>query len=361
MRPAVKKYLTWLGLLLLFLAVMEVAARLDDWIRWDAPIFQNYSHLSLSVDNEHGRQGRPHGRFQKWQLNKLGLRGPEVPPARPGGPIRVLVLGASETFGLHEAPGGEFPALLQKILDLKAPGRYLVINAGFPGMSLPRLRFFFSRDYLALKPDIALIYPSPAFYLDLEPPRDPARHYFAVPRRPWFQSRLKGKAMILAKRLIPASWQTLMRRGLIYYRRMGGKKGFVWRTAPLGRVEIFARDLLALTSTIAESGTQVVLATHATRFGAGLSDEDRFHLYAWLLYFPRPEPQALLEMENLCNNRVRTIAKAFKLPLVDLAADLGGRAQMFADFSHFTDQGAEKAARLLAAEVLRLTQDGGPK
>lgn len=351
-----KKILAWLGTALLFLAALEICARLDDYLRWGAPLWRNYSQLSLSVDDENGRRGRPGGRFQKWSLNSLGLRGPELAAQKPAGQKRILVLGASETFGLYEPPGGEFPARLQAILDQRAPGRYLVINAGFPGMSLPRLKFYYQKDLAKLKPDMVIIYPSPAFYLDIALPRDPAKHKFDLPGRPVFESRLWGKVWIIIKRLVPQSWQNLMRRAVITWRRRGKGGDYVWQKLPQKRMEIYKRDLAGLVELVRQSRAKAILTTHATRFGPNLGPQDTFHLYAWLLYYPRVNPAVMLSMERSGNQEVMDLAGKLKAPLVDLDGILKKSPAHFADFSHFTGQGAKAVARALAKEVLALDQ-----
>ena len=59
--------------------VFELTARVEDLIRYGTPIFSPFtSQMDLIVRDEHGARGRPNGRFQKWVLNDIGTRGPNV-------------------------------------------------------------------------------------------------------------------------------------------------------------------------------------------------------------------------------------------------------------------------------------------
>jgi hypothetical protein len=172
-RSTMRRGIAALGMAAIFVLTLELCARVDDWVRWDAPILGHYSQALLTVTDQHGRHSRPGARFQKWQINSHGFRGPEITLEKPAGVVRVVVAGASEAFGLHESPGMEFPAQLQTLLDSKAPGRYQVLNAACPGMTPARIAKYFDSWVTRFEPDVLVFYPTPAFYLDINPPPDP--------------------------------------------------------------------------------------------------------------------------------------------------------------------------------------------
>jgi lysophospholipase L1-like esterase len=52
----------------------------------------------------------------------------------------VLCVGDSHTYGAGVARGEAYPALLQRLLDERAPGAHSVVNLGLPGLSSTQLR-----------------------------------------------------------------------------------------------------------------------------------------------------------------------------------------------------------------------------
>lgn len=98
---------------LLFLVSLEFCARMDDVLIWKAPFWSRYSNELLTMrDALGGHRGHPNARFEKWQMNSFGFRGPEFEEKKPAGVIRIMAVGASETFGLYEKAGGEYPEVV---------------------------------------------------------------------------------------------------------------------------------------------------------------------------------------------------------------------------------------------------------
>src|SRR5205085_7947430 len=130
---------------ILVLLSLETAARAQDTLRWRAPFFGEYNEEMLFVSDSLGYHLRPNGRFREWRIDSLGFRSPEVTKAKPPGVTRVIAVGASETFGLYEEAGKEWPAQLQTLLDSAMPGRYQVLNAAIPGISPDRITDYFKK------------------------------------------------------------------------------------------------------------------------------------------------------------------------------------------------------------------------
>lgn len=84
------------------------------------------------------------------------------------GVTRVMLLGASELFGLYENPGNKLSDQLQEML----PDGYEVINASLFGMSLPRIKQLYQSYLRQFQPRISVVYPNPMFYLERRPPSD---------------------------------------------------------------------------------------------------------------------------------------------------------------------------------------------
>jgi hypothetical protein len=352
-----KKVFVWLSWGMVFLVVLEFCVRFEDLIKWDAPFFGPYSHEILWQPTAWGNGGRPNARFEKWKINSHGFRSGEIGQSKPTYKIRILVMGASETFGLYESPGHDFPELLDKDLNGIFPNCYNVINTGFPGMSLPRMCQFFEKVVKTLQPDVVVVYPSPQFYLDMKVPSEKTFANFNFLERNEerkFEPRLKRKLKIVLKKILPPSLQTLIRRLIIEYTRNQLGIREAWERPPPKRLAAFQRHLERLVQEIKAMGCQVILATHANRFGTCLDGVNVFHMYAWILYYPSVTPLGMLKMEESANDMIRKVAAKYRVSVADLADILSGRSENFADFSHFTDEGSRKVAEVLSKAIINL-------
>lgn len=91
------------------------------------------------------------------RLNALGLRGPEASRAPAPGVHRVLVLGDSATFGEGLPIEETFPALVERELAARAPGRYEVLNGGVRGYNTAAELAFLRRHGLQLAPRTVIV------------------------------------------------------------------------------------------------------------------------------------------------------------------------------------------------------------
>lgn len=338
----------------LFVVVLELCARVDDWLTWDAPFWGHYSHSMLRVVDELGPHSRPGARFEKWRVNSHGFRGPETTMEKPEGIIRIVVIGASETFGLYESPGMEFPAQMQQMLDVAEPGRYEILNAGCAGMTLPRFTHYFRVWLRKFKPDIAVIYPTPASYVHRDAPVTETATRQGPPRKLPENIRLKGKTKIVLKRLLPALTPKVRERRLAAFLR-GQAAGFVWEQPPPERVALFKEHFAALVQEIQGSGTRIILATHAHRFPRdreAWSETDEMLMTVWRAYHPRATVKCLLAMEDTANGIVTEFGRRLGIPVVDVASAVPRKPENFVDFSHFTDRSAQIVARALTRAIL---------
>src|SRR4051794_34534884 len=97
----VRRIGSWCIALVVCLTSGEIAARLDDELWNDTPFFANPDREpDLILHDSDCIRGRPGGAYRKWKLNAFGFRGPEIAERPSAGMKRVMLLGASETFGL---------------------------------------------------------------------------------------------------------------------------------------------------------------------------------------------------------------------------------------------------------------------
>lgn len=344
---------------LVFGGALEACARVDDYLSYGAPLLSNYRMEDLLEDSGGSIGGKPGARFEKWKLNNRGLQGPEVPAQKQPGRLRVLVLGASESFGLYESPGKAYPAQLQEVLAQRLGRPVEVLNGALPGMSLPRVIHFCENRLAALQPDVVIYYPTPASYLDESAPSLQVKRVPPQSKRP--QPRILRRGWQVVKSAAPTPVQDWLRNREIVRATRGQEPGWLYREVPEDRVELFRGHLELLARRVRAAGVSLVLATHANRFHPPISPADERWLLSWRVYYPRAEGKVLLAMERRANEVIRDVAREQGLPLTDIASAVGPDPRNFADFAHFTDAGSRQAAQALGDTVigLRTEQERG--
>jgi len=264
-------------------------------------------------------------------INSLGLRGPEITKEKRPDVRRVLCLGDSCTFGAAHP----YPEILQRLLDERAPGRFEVLNGGVIGYtSLHGLQWLQS-DLLALEPDVVTIYFG---WNDLWREKDSAV-------REWFQQRVGGEP----EPRFRSYFVEAVSRASVFLRNSLGTtslqipppeyRSVLERFAALGR----------------ERGFLPVYLTAPSGF-----DDD--HTPAWLVErgFVAANDSAP-RLRRVYDDVVRDLGRREHLPVVDLADDIarsGGR-RLFDDPDndpiHPSDDGYKRIAKVLADEIVRLT------
>ena len=352
-------------LLVLFGICAEVASRIEDRIRFGTPFLSRYrSQADLVVRDRDGAHGRPNARFQKWRLNNLGLRGPDVSVEKAPGTIRVVTLGASETFGLSETAGREYPRQLEDSLNARAvlacgdeALRFEVLNAAMPGMTLPTGAQNIRTRLTQLDADLMVVYPTPVQYLDELLPRaarpDSSGSNASMPFSYALQPRFAGRMRTQLKELLPEFVKTQLRkREIANSRRAGGAE---WRFAgvPADRMEAYDADLRALVGTIRQAGATPVIVTHANALMQ--PGPDAIHLMtAWEKFYPRATGPIIAAFDSSARYVTLGVARDSAAAAVDLAGALtaGTLDGIFSDFSHFTDHGSARMAATLAPAVI---------
>ena len=359
-RPALAEASIFLGFmnralkgaaLLVSLAIgLESATRIDEWVRWKTPLLARAGSVGelIIVDSTGGR-GVPGEQYRQYAINSDGFRGPRLRPGKQ----RVLVVGASETFGLYERAGKEYPRQLQD--TLAAAGCNVdVVNSALPGFSLPTLTATYLHRLRGLNAQLVVIYPTPVQYLDYyfptwEPPLA-ARGGISSGLRLRSARRLRDHLKVA----LPQFVQTYLRSIQITASRASMQTGFMFDTIPADRLEAFRRDLRLLIDSAKASGSKVIVATHANSFPPG-SPVDSARLVAWTKFYPRASMAVLPAFETAANRLILEEARLAGVASSDLStamAPLDPRTA-FADFSHFSEHGSAQIAHTLATDILR--------
>jgi len=327
----------------------EFTSRLDDWLVSDIPFFANPNReYDLIVVDDAGPHGRPQGRYQRWQLNEFGFRGPEI--HRQTDKTRIALLGASETFGLYESSDMEYAAQLRRRLKSRGETQVEVFNAAVAGMALPTLTTYWTNWVSKFHPAVAFIYPSPQFYLDEDVPAHAAPDKRQLQdQKPGFQSRFLSRLLtIMSKdpwlRYLRARW-TIHR----FFSKHADLQTFD-DPPPEDRLQSFTKDLEALALAVERDGATPVLITPPFKVTNPLRDEDGAELYYFRTFFPRATERGLVAFQLAAQKAIRDIGHRHGWRVVDAAARLNGKRELFGDPVHFNDAGSSEIGRASCRE-----------
>ena len=266
-------------------------------------------------------------------------------------------MGASETFGLYESAGKEWPRQLQDSLATTCAMPVRVLNGAFAGMSLPTV----TADLLArgrtLRPRVVVYYPTPVQYIEsVALPSAPAPAADSSPPPPWWRLRGPSRLRDGMKASVPELILDLLRRA----DTAEPTSPVIFPVVPEDRLNAFEADLRRLVGASRGVGAVPVLMAHRHRLSDTLSAENRRWLRAWSRFYPLATGDVLLAFESRAIDRIRLVARDSGVVFVDPAARLSATGPAaFADFSHFTDRGAAAMAGATVGAVAAAGCDPG--
>jgi len=358
--------LGWIGIGLLMALMLELTCRVEDWVMYRMPLWSRFSSLDqLVVRDAAGMHGRPNAQYEKWVMNALGMRGPAVEITPAPGTHRIITVGASETFGLYESAGREYPRQLEDSLNATLargecnapPGtRFEVLNGAFAGMGLPTIEQDIRYRLARLRPAFIVIYPSPASYLDDVAPHAaaPDSSYRAIepPLSRAFYPRVSARIREQVKQVIPEFLKARLRVLQARSAAAGHPPGWRFQTIPADRLAQYESDLRAVVGTVRAIGSRPVLATHGNKF-MGRTSIDQNMFMSWEKFYPRATSKTLMDMDSLAREVTRRVGADSGVVVADAARTLAAApATAFADFVHFTDLGAGLVAGSVTAGIL---------
>jgi hypothetical protein len=338
------RFLRFIVFCVLFFAVWEVCARVDDHMEEGVPLFGNHAMSEMLTHDDYGVVGRPYGHFGKWKLNALGYRGPDIHP----GTLKIICIGASETFGMGESPGMEYPRQLERVINSRRPDLHVeVVNVAYAGQSLRTFSHRIDRTVDTLSPRVAILYPGFLGYINDASIGQPDQlDWIREPHG--FHSRILDKMLQSIDRM--PQWAEDMRFRFHIWRAVR-KNRVIVNTIPQSHVDQFHSDLRVVLDGLQQRHVCPVLVTHATFFGQSVEPNERYMLAAWRRFEPNLADDGWLDVERRMNAVIRQEARERHLTLVEASNVLSG-PENFSDWVHFTNRGANIMANLIADKVI---------
>jgi hypothetical protein len=353
-RPVWKWILYSAALLGISLVCAESTARLDDWMRFGTGCLETSSMDSLVLREVGFRRGRPDSGFRHWKLNEHGFRGPSFRKEKEPGKTRVMLLGASETFGTHESPGKSYP----EVLATNLPDSYQVINTALVGMPLAEMVNYWDLYLAQYQPDILVLCASPLFYLADQAPMIPSvAPLKSAPARPpaigWVDS-LRFIERLRNRLSLPALVVEARDRAKLARTIESKDAGWVFEKPPEDRLELYQKHLTMMIDRTEKASCQLVLITQPIRVAMAIRPEDEGDLLAARMIRPRATERTLVDFSSLARDRLMALADSRSIPVVDLWEVMAGDRALFHDIVHFSDRGAQIAAQRIAQQLIAL-------
>lgn len=353
---------------LFFLLTLEVATRIEQKIEYGAPLLSRYTYDSvLYTVDKYGILGKPNATFEKWHLNSLGFRGPEFDLEKLPGKPRIACIGASETFGLFEQAGNEWPRQLEHFLHEQGIEAE-VINAALAGMSLQQRSIHLQNRLLQFKPDIVILMLEYTSYAGITPEKLEKRR--AARTIPLLEREDKVIEGIKSLRLSTAIKHSLIPKlpervrnlysGLDLAFKLWQRKRELggdfrsYRSVTDIEIETFKNDIMQFQAVAAQHGIVVIVASPAF----WLNEQNFLSFYTSWPYID----------ESWLRQAIATFPKVAKefadqrnLTFVDLQGVVANReSTLLKDTAHYSDEGARVLGQAFGKVILGMTSSSNP-
>ncbi len=319
------------------LAALELAVALAQRIA-HGTWFRDGQPCGLYMDSEDAGFGgllglRPGARLDGLlydvSVNSMGCRGAEPLVPRPADGLRVWCAGGSTTFDIYARDDeSTWPARVGRLLREALPHRTVeVLNAGVPGVDIRRSRVDFVAHVTTYAPDVLVVYHGP---------NDLRSASATAGGTPWifFQS---------ATARVMSEWLSTF----------GPVKGS-WRGRRVSaeQIEGIGADLEFLVVEARRFGVDVVLATHALRADPEATGWRARRQVAEAVVLMNLDPEGVVHAYDSYNGLVRQRAQQWGLPVADVQAAIPADRRYWGDATHFSAEGSELAARVIAETIL---------
>ncbi len=324
--------------------VLEAVLQVRSHLRFGQSVFNALRGETRYVEDE--RTGlkllRPNrvfpGKEVEIRTNSLGLRSPEVSPARAPGSLRVAVVGASTVMGeMAHSNEATFAALLGERLRQRYPGRQVeVVNAGISGYRLADQVRMLRQIVLPLRPDLVIAYPGFNDFADY------CRDNASVPA-----AQRQGLPLLT----LPGWLLTVdaVRRKTVFLRTASPGRKTV-RDPDAVDLAPYRGRLESLVAAAHGAGVPLLLATNARAYRAEQPVEEQMRLSEQARYFnPCFDLPGLNALYDRHNAEIVDVGRRLGVPVLPLHERIPGGRRYFADASHFAPAGERLAADTIFA------------
>jgi len=332
--------------LIILCLALELCARIDDLVRYGADFWKPYTReMTIEQIDKFGVTGKPNSRYQKWRINNLGFRGQDVSLKKNEGVIRVLCAGASETLGLYEDEGKEWPAQLERQLK-NVDTNIEVLNTSFYGLgyTFRNITRRYESFWKAYDPDFFIIYANPSSYIYDSKDSDDSK------------GKTVDKKTIKEKKSIAADFRIIDKiknayRKYIPQRFLNMKdkrkaareikinlKKDKRRILPLSEAESrMQEDILRLRDLCKKNRTVLILSSHIMRL-------DPQEMFKSRVGSPQLTEAEIIRNYYVLNSCLKKMARKENIVFVDNMTLCKATTSNFADGVHFTNKGAATIA-----------------
>ena len=162
LRKVVRLFFLLIVQLTITLVLLEIGARIFDplgisYYPETARFFDTMIREEpISYRLRPGLDGKFH--HARYQINSIGLRGPEATVPKPSGESRVLWLGDSLVFGIGANYENTLPAIVERKANENVAGKsYRVVNMGVPSYNTEQELIQLETTGLSLEPDAIIL------------------------------------------------------------------------------------------------------------------------------------------------------------------------------------------------------------
>jgi len=283
-------------------------------------------------------------------INSQGFRGREIAPKKPPATIRIACLGGSTTFNNTATTDSHtYPALMERFLrdhySAQAGGgpRIEVINAGVPGYTSLESLIYFESKLLDYDLDVAVFHHGlndavfMTYFRDFASDYTHARKVFFVPPPHLWEHSAFLSLIFPGHRSVGNPYRKNQRGELAQLTltdpsRLGVSEEEQRRCFKVERIDIFARNVCNFIYVARGQGVEPVLSTVACNPKAGF----------------------FAEVVGMINDRIREIARAKSVVLVDFAREMPWNSKAFVDKCHLRDdaEGLERKGKIFARRLI---------
>jgi lysophospholipase L1-like esterase len=269
-----------------------------------------------------------------WNVNSLGMRGPERSAHKPPGVYRILCLGGSTTFGTASTSDETtYPAQLERVLNESPPPgvTYEVWNCGVSGYTTAEDLVNLALRLLAYEPDAILLYEGGN---DARPVVSSGfKSDYTHIRRPWTETELSAVEGFLVRHWRTYAWltrdvrvdQTLTQR--LYVPNLEELRLPPGDPINEEGIATYLRNLRSIIAVAREAGVEPVLSTFATCTSKNA-----------------PGDADIVRVVERMNAEVRALCAGMSVGCIEVDDVLSEREGMFDDVMHFNDKGCRAHA-----------------